>query len=65
LGDRSIESLVSAELVSGNDPKATNTFAEPNKVVSVAHHGVAIEGGVATVTLPPLAVYAGTFKLVE
>ena len=65
LGDRSIESLVSAELVSGNDPKATNTFAEPNKVVSVAHHEVAIEGRVATVTLPPLAVYAGTFKLAE
>jgi alpha-N-arabinofuranosidase len=63
LGDQSISTLVAAEIVTGTDPKATNTFDAPNQVVSAPHHEVAIENGVATVVLPPLAAYAGTFTL--
>jgi hypothetical protein len=50
-------------LVVVNDPKATNTFEQPHRVQSGTHEDVGINDGVATISLPPLCVYAGTFRL--
>jgi len=63
VGDASFKSLVNAEFVHGTDPKATNTFDQPFKVQSCEHDEVCMCNGVLTIELPPLSVYAGTFKI--
>jgi len=63
LGNASVQSLVSAEFLTGTDPKASNTFESPSRVTPCEHDDVTIQNGVATVVLPPLTVYAGTFQL--
>ena len=63
LADRAVASLESAEVVSGTDPKAENTYENPNAVVSRAFDDVTIQDGVATLKLPPLCVVAATFRL--
>lgn len=63
LGDASVVSLVNAESVTGSDPKAMNTYESPNQVTSCDHDDVSITDGVATVSIPPMSVYAGTFNL--
>lgn len=62
LGDRSVVSSLNGEIVTGTDPKAANTFENPN-VITYANHDVSVSSGVATIVLPPLSFYAGTFKL--
>ena len=62
LGDRSVVSAVNGEIVFGTDPKTANTFDNPNAIVSQAHE-VSVANGVATVKLPPMSFFAGTFKL--
>ncbi len=61
--DRPIASLVNADYMADTDPKAMNTYEQPYAVQSCSHEDVSIKDGVATVTLPPLSVYAGTFAL--
>ncbi|AIE87126.1 alpha-N-arabinofuranosidase [Fimbriimonas ginsengisoli] len=63
LADAPIESLLNADFVAGTDPKATNTFEHPHRVQSCTHDDIAIKNGVATISLPPLSVYAGTLKI--
>ncbi|GAB4119203.1 MAG: alpha-N-arabinofuranosidase [Roseiflexaceae bacterium] len=41
--------------ISGNDPKASNTFETPNLIVPHTYAGAAIEGGRMTIELPPLS----------
>jgi alpha-L-arabinofuranosidase len=40
----------------GTDPKAANTFSNPNTVVPTTHPAVAVNDGIAQVTLPPLSL---------
>jgi alpha-N-arabinofuranosidase len=63
VGDASVTKLLNAEFVSGSDPKSMNTFDNPRKIHSCVHEEALIEGGVATVILPPMTVYAGTFGI--
>lgn len=63
IGDASVTELVDAEFLAGTDPKAHNTFDAPHRVYSCVHEDVTISNGVATISLPPMCVYAGTFKI--
>jgi len=63
LGDASVLKLVDAEVVTGADPKMANTYECPVQVRSHSHEDFSVEGGVATVYLPPMSVYAGTMIL--
>ncbi len=63
LADRAIESLDSAELLTGPDPKAANSFEQPDLLRASPFQAVEISAGLATITLPPLSVAALTFRL--
>lgn len=63
LADRPRRSPGSAELLSGPDAKAANTFEQPDLVVAHPFSQVQIHGGQATCQLPPLSLAALTFKL--
>jgi alpha-N-arabinofuranosidase len=63
LADRPIVSLDSAELLTGPDPKAANSFERPDVVQSRAFTDAQVTDGRATVKLPPLCVAAITFRL--
>jgi alpha-N-arabinofuranosidase len=63
VADCGIVALESAEIVSGDAPKAENTYEAPDRVVSRGFEAVSIGNGVATVSLPPLSVVAATFRL--
>ena len=63
LADRKIVSLESAEVLTGPDAKAGNSFAQPDVVRSRPFTDVEIAGGRGVVTLPPLSFAAMTFRL--
>ena len=63
LVDGQIVESESAEVLSGSDPKAANTFEQPDFVRPQALEGVRIVGGKAGVVLPPLSVTAMTFVI--
>ncbi|HEX3357996.1 MAG TPA: alpha-L-arabinofuranosidase C-terminal domain-containing protein, partial [Tepidisphaeraceae bacterium] len=63
LGDAQVQKLVNGEIVSGKDPKASNSFENPNNVVGQAFKDATVANGVATMKLPPLSVVAATFEL--
>ena len=63
LADREIAALNNAELLSGPDAKAANSFEKPDVVKAQPFDDVSIAGGTATVELPPLSVAALTFRL--
>jgi alpha-N-arabinofuranosidase len=63
LADRDITSLHSAELLTGPDPKAANSFEQPDLIKSRTLEGARIAAGRAEVELPPLSVAAMTFHL--
>ncbi|MBN1247081.1 MAG: alpha-N-arabinofuranosidase, partial [Anaerolineae bacterium] len=63
LVDRVIADLCSGELLTGPDPKAANSFEQPDVVCPQPLDAVEISNGAATVTLPPLAVAAMTFAI--
>ncbi len=63
LADAPIVALETAEIVTGTDPMAVNTYDCPAQVRSQAHEDCSIDGGRATLYLPPLSLYAGTFRL--
>jgi alpha-N-arabinofuranosidase len=58
-----ILSLVDADFLFGTDPKAANTFETPHRVQSCSHEDAIVRDGVATVSLPPMCAYGGTFRL--
>jgi alpha-N-arabinofuranosidase len=63
IADRQIVGLDSAEILSGPDPKATNTFERPDTVQSHPFEAVRIDDGKAVVTLPSLSAAALTLRL--
>ena len=60
VADRSLMSLVSAELLTGPDAKSANTFEQPDLVKTVPYTDAQIADGQATLVLPPLSVVAAT-----
>jgi alpha-N-arabinofuranosidase len=65
VADRPVASLESAELLTGPDAKAANSFEVPDLVRSEAFEGIEVRGGTAHLTLPPLSVMAATLQLVS
>jgi len=62
LADRPIASLVEGDILTGKNPKAANSFEEPDRVRSHSFHDVTIRNGGAVYELPPLSVVALTFR---
>ena len=63
LADQGIAALDNAEILTGPEPKALNSFEQPDLIQARAFQAVSIADGLATVTLPPLSVAAMTFQL--
>jgi alpha-N-arabinofuranosidase len=63
LADRRIASCESAELLTGPDPKAANTFERKDVVAARPFEGVEVRGDRARCTLPPLSFAAITLIL--
>lgn len=63
LAGASITKALGAEVVTGPDPKLVNSIEKPKMVTACPHEEVCVKDGVATIQLPPLAVYAGTFEV--
>ncbi len=63
LADRPVLSCASAEVLTGPDPKAANTFEKRDAVVAVPFDGVKAAEGRARCHLPPLSFAALTLNL--
>jgi alpha-N-arabinofuranosidase len=63
VADRSVSALVDAELLTGPDPKAANSFEEPDVVTAQPYREIEIAGGTARAELPPLSVAAMTLAI--
>ncbi len=63
LADRPIDSLISAEVLSGPDAKAANSFEKPDVIKSRSFADVKTISGQASYELPPLSIVAATFKV--
>lgn len=61
--DIEILSLEGAEILTGTDPKAANSFGNKDVVVSRRFEGIKISNGKAICQLPPLSFAAMTFKV--
>jgi len=60
--DFAISSLADAEILTGTDPRAANSFEKRDAVISREFDAVRISGGKAVCELPPLSFAAMTFK---
>jgi alpha-L-arabinofuranosidase len=58
-----LRGVQSADVVTGDEPDAKNTYENPDRVTAQPLQGVEVRGGKAYVTLPPLSVAAITFTL--
>jgi len=56
--DRPIHSVASAELLTGSDAKAANSFERPDVVTPRPFGDVAVRDGAASFELPPLSLLA-------
>jgi alpha-N-arabinofuranosidase len=63
LADRAIVGLDSADVLTGPDAKAANSFEQPDVVRPRSLADVKTAGGHAALALPPLSVTAVTFRL--
>jgi alpha-N-arabinofuranosidase len=63
VADRAIGELENAELLTGADPKAANTFEQPHTIQAQLFNDIRIVSGEARVELPPLSVAAMTVRL--
>jgi alpha-L-arabinofuranosidase len=63
LGGKRLTACQSAEIVSGPNAKALNTYEQPGVVTSQAFKAVELKDGQATVQLPPLSVVGLTFTV--
>jgi alpha-N-arabinofuranosidase len=63
VADRGIARLLDGDILSGRDPKASNTFDKPRAVLPRRFADVRISGGKATLDLDPLSVAALTLEL--
>lgn len=62
LADRQMKQLEGAELLTGSDPKAHNTFEQPDVVRPQPYTAVKFINGSAEFDLPPLSLLALTMK---
>ena len=58
-----IVAVESAEVLSGTDAKANNTYEHPNTICSSPLNTAKVADGKASLSLPPLSVAAVTFKV--
>ena len=63
VADRSIAAPESAELLTGPDAKAANSFDSPDVIRSQRFEEIEVRGGKAHVSLPPLSLLAATLEL--
>ncbi|NKB98256.1 MAG: hypothetical protein GKR90_07145 [Pseudomonadales bacterium] len=61
--DKSVHAVASAEIIAADDPKSTNSFADPNEVVSMPFQDVSFSGSSVQITLPPYSFAAITLLL--
>ena len=63
IADRAVAACATAEIVTGPEPQAVNSFAEPELIKAQPFRAVAIEEGRARCELPPLSFAALTLRL--
>jgi alpha-N-arabinofuranosidase len=63
LADREISKALDCEILTGDDPKAENSFEDPERICSAGFHEVKISGGTVDTRLPPMSVVALSFSL--
>jgi len=63
LADRSLVALEDAEIVTGDDPKAENSFEAPNLIEAHRFEDIRLESGVVTANLPAMSATAMSFEL--
>ena len=63
LADGVIAGLDSAELLTGPDAQAANSYEEPNLIQAQTFDDVQIRNGRAAFELPPLSVFAATLRI--
>ena len=63
VADHAITKLENADILTGPDAKAANSYENPNVVQAQPFADVQITDGQATLELPPLSVVALTFSL--
>jgi alpha-N-arabinofuranosidase len=63
LVDASIDSVIDAEILTGDDPKMANSFEEPEHVKAKDYEDMELKDGKALFKLPPLSFVAVTLKI--
>jgi alpha-N-arabinofuranosidase len=63
LSDGELNSLVSGEILAGDDPNAANSFEQPDLVKAHPFADVEFTGGIASFRMPPLSVAALTLSI--
>jgi alpha-L-arabinofuranosidase len=63
LADRAIAKLEECEVVTGDDPKAENSFEDPNRICAAKFQEVKVCSGGAVASLPCMSVAAMSFAL--
>jgi len=63
LADATIGEVESAEIVTGKDPKAENSYENPSAVCAMEFGEIAVKNGQAKCRLPPLSFVAMTLNL--
>ncbi len=56
--DRSPQAITAVHQLAGTDPKAANSFENPNQLVAVCVQAPSISDGIATLVVPPLSFTA-------
>ena len=63
LADGSIDSVIDAEILTGEDPKEANSFEEPERIKAKSYESVDVKDGKAIFDLPPLSFVAMTLEI--
>ena len=63
LADRSIAQVLDCEVVTGDDPKAENSFEDPDRIRAERFEEVKISAGTVEARLPPMSAVAMSFSL--
>jgi alpha-N-arabinofuranosidase len=63
LADREIGQVLECEVLTGDDPKAENSFEDPNRISPRSFDGAHVCAGAVEAELPPMSLAAMTFAL--
>lgn len=63
LCDKALKQRLNADILTGNDPKAVNSFEQPDTVKAVMLEDVDFKEGKARLNMPPLSLIAVTFEI--